>query len=105
MTNHRKALVGAILATFLVAGAAPAKDKDRKSGQQAAIEAVRQGRILPLAKILAIAAQREPGQVIKVELETKRVLIYEVKVLTPKGAVRELEIDAGTGKILEVKDD
>lgn len=75
--------------------------------QQAAREALKEGKILPLTKILKIAEKREPGVVIDVELEFKhkRRLIYEIKVLTPQGRVRELKVDARTGEIIKIKDD
>jgi uncharacterized membrane protein YkoI len=84
-----------------------AGNKDKAEGEHDAVrEALRRGDVLPLTKVLAIAVQRVPGDVIKVELEReKRVLIYEIKVLAKNGRVRELEIDARTGVVLKVEDD
>jgi uncharacterized membrane protein YkoI len=77
-----------------------------QSEHDAVRDALRRGDVLPLAKVLAIAVQRVPGDVIKVELEQeKRVLVYEIKVLTQSGRVREVEIDARTGVVLKVEDD
>ena len=84
-----------------------AGNKDKaQSEHDAGRDALRRGEVLPLAKVLAIAVQRVPGDVIKVELEQeKRVLIYEIKVLAQNGRVREVEIDARTGVVLKVEDD
>ena len=44
--------------------------------------------------------------VIEVELERKNAaLIYEIKVLTQTGRVREVKIDARTGSVLKIEDD
>jgi uncharacterized membrane protein YkoI len=84
-----------------------AGNKDKAQSEHDAVrDALRRGDVLPLAKVLAIAVQRVPGDVIKVELEQeKRVLVYEIKVLTQSGRVREVEIDARTGVVLKVEDD
>jgi len=61
---------------------------------------------LPLARALDLAAQHLPGEVLKVELENKHGRsIYEIKVLAANGRVREIELDARTGKVLEIEDD
>lgn len=77
-----------------------------KGEQDIVREALRRGEVLPLAKVLAIAAAQVPGDVIEVELESKHgVLVYEIKVLTDTGRVREVKINAGTGAVLKIEDD
>ena len=75
--------------------------------QDDAREALRKGKVMPLTAILDIAAKREPGTVIAVDLETRRGgrLIYEIDVITDDGRRRELQLDARNGEILVVKDD
>ena len=75
--------------------------------QDDAREALKKGKVMPLTAILDIAARREPGTVIAVELETQRNgrLIYEIDVITEDGRRRELKIDARKGDILSVEDD
>jgi uncharacterized membrane protein YkoI len=69
-------------------------------------EALRRGEVLPLVKILEIANQQVPGDVIEVELEDeKSALVYEIKILTSVGRVREVKIDARTGAVLKIEDD
>ena len=77
-------------------------DEGRDHGKEHDIvrEALRRGEVLPLGEILAIAEQHVPGDVIEVELESdrKQALVYEIKILTRTGRVREVRIDARTGQ-------
>lgn len=80
----------------------PSKPRDHSSVR----EALQRGEVLPLVKILAIANQEVPGDVIEVELEDEReALVYEIKILTSTGRVREVKIDARTGAVLTIEDD
>lgn len=86
------------------------KDKDRKAeeraakqqAQQAALAALQRGEILPLARIMQIATTRVPGDII--EIEYKAGPKYEVKILTPDGRIREVNLDAKTGEIIKIED-
>jgi uncharacterized membrane protein YkoI len=79
---------------------------DKKDERQIVRDALMRGEVLPLVKILAIANQQVPGDVIKVELEQEKIgLIYEIKILTGTGRVREVKIDARTGKVMKIEDD
>lgn len=61
---------------------------------------------LPLARILAIAQAEVPGEVIEVDLdEDDGIEIYELSILTSAGRKIEMEIDARTGRILDVEED
>ncbi|MES2473152.1 MAG: PepSY domain-containing protein [Pseudomonadota bacterium] len=74
--------------------------------QDDAREALKKGKVMPLTAILDIAAKRQPGGVIAVDLEThKGRLIYEIDVITDDGRRRELRLDARSGEILAVEDD
>ena len=56
---------------------------------------------LPLARILEIAARTAPGEVVKVELEDEHgVLAYDLEIVTVRGRLIELRIDARTGAVL-----
>jgi uncharacterized membrane protein YkoI len=102
-------LAGALcLAVLFVASVvAGGDDKDGKAREHDAIRgALQRGEVLPLVKILAIAQEKVPGDVIEVELERERgTLIYEIKVLAQSGRVREIKIDARTGTVLTIEDD
>ena len=105
----RTFVAGALCATVLVVASVVAggDDRDHHAREHDAIRAALQrGEVLPLARILAIAQEKVPGDVIEVELESKRAaLVYEIKVLTQSGRVREVKIDARTGSVLSVEDD
>lgn len=102
-----------IAALLALAAAVPASTADKPDHAQRKLleqreirEAVAKKELLPLPRILAIAQAKAPGEVIKVELERKDWgLQYEVKLLTPSGRVREVDIDARTGAVRKVEDD
>lgn len=105
--TFRTLTLAALVLCTLAAGMSPGVVAgDRASEHDAIRSALQRGEVLPLTKILAIAEQQVPGDVIEVELEDKRsVLIYEIKILTPTGRVREVKIDARTGVVLRIEDD
>ncbi|HEY8585114.1 MAG TPA: PepSY domain-containing protein [Rhodanobacter sp.] len=74
----------------------------KKLAQQEALEALQRGEILPLTQVLDIALRQVPGKVIEVEYEAGPQ--YEIKILTPDGRIREVELDARTGDVLKIKD-
>jgi len=104
LTRSRLALILPLLALALATGGAHARDK--KHNHEVARAALMRGDILPLTKILAIAAQRAPGEVIDVELEEEKGRMkYDLKILTKGGRVLELELDAKTGATLKLEED
>ena len=96
-----------VLATGLLlfgagAGLALADDDDHDLARRA----VEEGRALPLAEILAKMKPDLPGKVIEVVVEIDDGnLVYNLKVLSAKGRLQEIEVDAATGKILKMEDD
>ncbi|ABL69758.1 MULTISPECIES: PepSY domain-containing protein [Paracoccus] len=69
-------------------------------------DAVEQGRILPLAEVLARLHETQPGRVSEVELEEEDgMTIYEIELVTPDGRLIEVEIDAASGRILALDQD
>ena len=118
MSMRQLAWQGLLLAVLASGLGTVALSKGKDKGDQAVIrEALQRGEVLPLDRILAIATAKVPGEVIKVELalegkkpkadktHASKLLIYEIKVLTAEGRVRELEIDARSGTVLKVEDD
>jgi uncharacterized membrane protein YkoI len=94
------------LAGLVVLSASPAFAERRDADHEAVRGALMRNEILPLSRILAIAAERAPGDVLKIELERDRTaLVYEVKILARDGRVREVKIDAKTGAVLKVEED
>jgi len=65
-----------------------------------------QGEILPLEQIIAQARKRKPGTLIEAELDWEpehRAAVYELLMLGKDGELWELELDARTGRLLEVE--
>lgn len=108
MISRRQLL---LLAPFCALAPAATRADDRKSAekarkkraQQEALEALKRGEILPLTKILAIALEQVPGDVIEVEF--KGGPVYEIKVLAATGRIREVKLDARSGAVLKIEDD
>lgn len=87
-----------LVALLLTAGslAAPAYADDDHERVRAAREA---GRILPLRELLARVEAEHPGEVLEVELEDEHGwLVYEIKLLGPRGRLAKLHYDATTGE-------
>jgi uncharacterized membrane protein YkoI len=94
------------------AAAACAADDDRRGrddeddDHDRAMEALRQGRVRPLAEILAEVEQDLGGQVVGVEFDDEDgVYVYEFRVVTDAGRLREVYVDATSGRILKLEDD
>ena len=105
----RRALLLA-LAALGTGSPALARDDDdhrkrRRSGRhdhERARRALDEGRARPLADILAEVRPRLGGEVIDVELDREDGrYVYEFKVITPAGQLREIEVDALTAEILK----
>ncbi|MDR6956642.1 putative membrane protein YkoI [Pseudomonas brassicacearum] len=82
---------------------AMARDLD----QDEALQLRQQGVILPLEHLLQQALDLHPGaKLLEAELEEKHgVYIYEVELLDTDGVVRELDLEAATGRLLKDKED
>ena len=64
------------------------------------------GEILPLEVILKDVRKQFPGNVLDIELEREgREIVYEVEVLGEDSVIREVYIDARTGKVLSSEED
>jgi len=105
LTPTRLALLA--LAAVAALSSADATAGDKKKSHEVARAALARHEVLPLTRILSIAAERAPGEVIEVELEEagQGRLKYDLKILARNGRVRELELDAKTGATLKLEDD
>lgn len=108
ITRHA-VLIGILLAALIAGGTsihtASAKDEksDCKREQDCALRALKSGEIRPLTDVLAVAREKLPGEVIKVELDRDDgVWVYEIKVLTESGKRREIEINAQTLAVIKI---
>ncbi|MGN8278656.1 PepSY domain-containing protein [Pseudomonas sp. SMN5] len=79
----------------------------RDLDQDEALQLRQQGVILPLEQLLQQALDLHPGaKLLEAELEEKHgVYIYEVELLDTDGVVRELDLEAKTGRLLKDKED
>ncbi len=88
-----------LAAACLLAVAVPARSVEDHDEARRLYE---EGSILPLARILASAHAQRPGRVLEVSLKTEGGRrVYEIEILDAWGQVWELELDAGTGRLLE----
>ncbi|MGE0530063.1 MAG: PepSY domain-containing protein [Hyphomonadaceae bacterium] len=99
--------VGALLTLVAITGVAMADQGRGRSGDHDdALAAVEARQALPLTRIFEIAQTAVPGEIIEVELDREGGrLIYEVDILTSTGRLRQVEIDARTGDVLDVEDE
>jgi len=87
---------------------APLPQLEAEDGLDAAFAraAVLRGEILPLDRILDILRAEFDGQIVEIQLELEEgVLTYEFDILSPEGRLFEVEIEAATGRILEIEDE
>lgn len=79
----------------------PLRNSDTRTDQNAAREGVRQGKILPLGKVLAKVHQRHPGRLLDAQLvDGGGRPVYLIKLMTADGSVAIVSADAATGEIL-----
>ena len=102
-----RALLGAVLAALPwwpgAAGIAVAEEDHERA--RAALTA---GEIRPLREIMGSVQVRCGGHVIEAELEEgsrdgHRIWLYQLRVMTPRGDVLRLDVDAATKEILKIK--
>lgn len=67
------------------------------------LELRQEGKILPFERILQSALKQHPkAQILEVEFEEEDgKYYYQLEILTKQGIVRDLEIDAYTGRLLK----
>jgi uncharacterized membrane protein YkoI len=88
------------------AGLAYGDDDEHGIDHDRASRAVEEGRARPLAEILNQTGTGLGGEVIGVEFDSKHGrYVYEFKVVTPTGQLREVYVDAMTGEILKSEED
>jgi uncharacterized membrane protein YkoI len=91
---------GPLLLGAAVAWADDEDDHDR------AMEALQQGRVRPLAEILADVGPELGGSVVGVEFDDEEgTYLYEFRVVTEAGQLKKVYVDATSGEILNLQDD
>jgi uncharacterized membrane protein YkoI len=103
---NRRTVLSALVAALAISAPARADDRGERKDHDRARQALEEGRARPLAEILAQVKDRLGGEIIGVEFERKdRRYVYEFKVVTPGGRLREVYVDALTAEILRSKDE
>lgn len=100
----KRSLLGGVLVVLLgvLPGVPMVVNADQDLDQDEARQLLQEGRIRPLAELMAQHPQRLAGRLLDVELEyDDRVLVYEIEVLGADGVVREFDLDAATGTVLD----
>ncbi len=98
----RRTLLFALAVLLSGTGFASAEDDVDDDDHEQARRAVEQGQARPLAEILTQIEPHLGGKVIGVELEHEHErYIYELKVVTSGGELREIYVDAMTGEMLK----
>ena len=94
--------LSALLSGLLLCVASPAGNAD-EINQDEVLELRRSGLVAPFQQILQAVTLRYPDlQVLEVELEAENgKYLYEIDILLGDGSVREVEIDAASGTILD----
>lgn len=100
-SSTRYSIISLIFAA--VAFSATARDIE----QDEALHLRQQGEIMPFENVLQIVMDRYPGaRLLGAELEEDDDdYIYEIELVTRERVVRELDVDARTGRILEDEED
>src|SRR4051794_10626603 len=97
-------IISFALATGLTA--APGEETyDRRRDHDLARQGQMQQTMVPLRTIITAIRQTIPGDIAGIELERRTGnWLYEIKVISPKGVMIEVHVDARTGAIVPNKD-
>lgn len=70
------------------------------------LKQVQEGKILPLAVLKAKVLAKLPGELINVSVDRHDDrIIYEFRILRGSGQVTEVEVDAASGRIVEIENE
>lgn len=101
-----RALSVVLLATALASAALPGAARADDDDHDRARSALEQGKARPLAEILKAVRPRLGGRIVDVDFDNENgVYVYEFKVIQPDGRVREVYVNAQTGRIMRVEAD
>lgn len=92
-----------LLVSLLSAGTMACADDHDHERARTLLE---KGEILPLAEIIRQTTARFPGKVLDVDLEEEDgKIVYEIEFLGEDGVVREMDVDARSGRLISVEED
>jgi uncharacterized membrane protein YkoI len=79
--------------------------EDRDHDHDRALEAVQRGEVMPLEQVLMAVRAKIEGVVVRTKLEQENGgWVYELKVLDRDGRMREINVNAKTGELLNPED-
>jgi len=95
-----------VILAFLLAGGniayADDRDEDEDDDHVRARHALEEGYARPLKEIMELVGDRLGGKVIGIEFHGRdHHYLYEFRIITPAGELREVYVDAQTGEILK----
>jgi uncharacterized membrane protein YkoI len=94
------------LVLFVAGGSFAFSDGRDDNDHEQAHRALQGGHALPLASILREVGQRFDGDVVGVEFEREGGrYVYELKIVSPDGRLREVYVDARTAEIISDETD
>ncbi len=86
-----------------LAAAQSAPVEDEAEDQEVARKALENKEILPLSAVLAKVEGKVTGDIVEIELERKEgQWVYEIEVIGEDGRVRDIDVDAKTGEVINV---
>ena len=93
-------LRSALILALLAAPAAPPAIAEEAHDR--AHSALAQGAILPLSAILPGLERRFGARLLGADLDTEdRRLVYEFELITPRGQILDVHVDAATGAVID----
>lgn len=110
LRTMNKRLFPVALAALIAAAAAfaPPLVTAYAGDEEIARKALVEGRIRPLTEIIELLKPQLPGSTIlgvELDVEDNGEITYEFDMLDGSGRLKEVEVDAATGKILKIEDD
>jgi uncharacterized membrane protein YkoI len=94
----------AVVSDISISYAYADNDDSGRSHQRSIRNAVQQKQILPLGKIKQYIENKTKSEIIYIELEREHgQWVYEFKIVDRNGRLREIYVDATSGKILKSK--
>lgn len=96
-----------LAATSLTAPPAGAQNASRRTEQDQARDAVRDGRLVPLSQVISALSARTPGEHLDTRFSetTDGRPVYLVTWRTPENRVVVFVVDARTGRVLDQRGD
>ncbi len=104
LTSLLTAFMLALLASPYAASGHEQSEHRAMTDEEKALGALERGEVLPLAQVMADLRDRIDGEISGIELEKENgVWVYEFKMISPRGQMMEIHMDAKTGLLIEKK--